>query len=207
MLGAKYDRNHVALCSFPFWIPETDEAFAYILEYIHIRKTLITPEEFGILLRTYKARRIAACVEACRQYFPHDSYRFDGVILGELSHGFSKLSADQMSNAQLEEWAPLFTDIVTRSRGLLTGFKYRKFTRTVWFILWHSSDPDDAWYRVCRWVDMLELAQVDVANYLKATIEYCSDNWANNKAWGFYGLQDSAVHRPLRLGYLLDRIR
>ncbi|KAF4500434.1 hypothetical protein FAGAP_3360 [Fusarium agapanthi] len=173
-------RNHLA--RFPYRCPVSDEAFSCILEYIHFRKALMTPTEFRILLFTHEARHITACVQACRQYFPYDWYRFDNVILSEVSYGFSQLSATQMSNAQLEEWAPLFTGIVTRSRGLLTSSRYHQFTGTVWFILWYSFDPDDAWYRVCRWLDMLELAQVDVANYLEPATEYCSENWVEAKS-------------------------
>ncbi|KAG5793064.1 hypothetical protein H9Q69_007873 [Fusarium xylarioides] len=134
-------RNHAARFSFPYRYPSSDEAFACILEYIHIRKTLITPEEFGILLRTHKARYITACVEACRQYFPYDWDRFDDVILRELSLGFRKLYTHQMSNAQLEDWAPLFTDILARGQGILTNSRYHQFTVTVRFILWYSFDP------------------------------------------------------------------
>ncbi|KAF5549335.1 hypothetical protein FMEXI_4322 [Fusarium mexicanum] len=199
-------RNHLAPFSFPYRCPVSDEAFSCILEYIHFRKALMTPTEFRILLFTHEARHITACVQACRQYFPYDWCRFDNVILSEVSYGFSLLSADQMSNAQLEEWAPLFTDIVARSQGLLTSSRCHQFTGTVWFILWHSFDPDDAWYRVCRWVDMLELAQVNVANYLKAAIEYCSENCTEAKSWGLRGLEDSAVRRPLGLGYHKGRM-
>ncbi|KAF5612274.1 uncharacterized protein FSUBG_1593 [Fusarium subglutinans] len=199
-------RNHLAPFSFPYRYPVSDEAFSCILEYIHFRKASMTPTEFRILLFTHKARHMTACVQACRQYFPHDWCRFDDVILSEVSYGFSLLSADQMSNAQLEDWAPLFTDIVARSQGLLTSSKYHQFTGTVWFILWYSFDPDDAWYRVCRWVDVLELARVDVANYLTAAIEYCSENWTEAKSWGLRGLEDSAVRRPLGFGYHKGRM-
>ncbi|KAF4428814.1 hypothetical protein FACUT_9271 [Fusarium acutatum] len=194
-------RNHVARFSFPYRYLVSDEAFSCILEYIHLRKALMTPAEFRILLWTYEARHITACVEACRQYFPYDGGRFADVILSEVSYGFSQLSADHMSNAQLEDWAPLFTDIVARSQDLLTNSEYHQLTAAVRFILWYSFDLDDAWYRVCRWIDMLELAQVDVANYLNAAIKYCSDNWVDTKARDFREFENSAIRRPLRFGY------
>ncbi|KAF5717959.1 hypothetical protein FMUND_5503 [Fusarium mundagurra] len=199
-------RNHVARFSFPYRYPASDEAFNCILEYIHLRKALMTPAEFGVLLWTNEPRRVTAYVETCRQYFPYDWDRFDDVILSEVSYHFSLLSVDEMSNAQLEDWAPLFRDIVARSQGFLTSSKYRQFTGTVWYILWHYFDPDDAWYRVCRWVDTLELAHVDVSEYLKASIKYCSENWVEAKAWGFGGLEHSAVRRTLRLRYHKGRM-
>ncbi|KAF5635975.1 hypothetical protein F52700_5289 [Fusarium sp. NRRL 52700] len=194
-------RNHAARFSFPYRYPDSDEAFACFLEYIHIRKSLITPTEFRILLQAQDARRITAYVEACRQYFPHDWDRFHDAILSELSYGFAQLSTHQMSNARLEDWAPLFTDMAGRSQELVSSCKYHQFTATIWFILWSSFDPDDAWYHVCRWVDMLELAQVDVANYLNAAVKYCSDNWVDTEAQGFRKFEDSAVRRALRLGH------
>ncbi|KAF5591426.1 hypothetical protein FPCIR_6069 [Fusarium pseudocircinatum] len=158
-------RNHAARCFFPYRTPRSDEAFACILEYIHVRQALLTPAEFGILLWISKARQITACVEACRQCFPYNWDRFDDVILTEL-----------------EDWAPLFTDIVARGQDVLTNPRYHQFTGTVRFILWCAFDPDDAWYHVCRWVDMLELAQVDVTDYLKAATKYCSENWVEAKS-------------------------
>ncbi|KAF5564242.1 hypothetical protein FNAPI_2235 [Fusarium napiforme] len=206
--GAKDGRNHAASYSFPYRYPDSNEAFACFLEYIHIRKELITPAEFEILLGAHEVRRLTAYVEACRQYFPHDWDRFHDVVLGELSHGFGKLCARQMSDVQLEAWAPLFMGVLSRSQEVVTSSKYHPFTATIWVILWYSSDSDDAWYRVCRWIDMLELAHVDVANYLEVAIKYCSDNWVETKAWCFRGLElkDSAVRRPLRSRYHKGRM-
>ncbi|KAF5672681.1 hypothetical protein FDENT_10481 [Fusarium denticulatum] len=76
-------RAHVARFSFPYQYPASDEAFNCILDYIHLRKSLMAPAEFGILLWIHEPRRIAAYVEACRQYFPCDWYRFDEDILRE----------------------------------------------------------------------------------------------------------------------------
>lgn len=197
MFGAKDGRNHAARFFFPYHHPRSEQDFACILEYIHLRKALMTPAEFRILLWANKARYLTAYVEACRQYFPYDWDRFDNVILTEASSGFSQLSALQMSNTQLEDWAPLFTEIVARNQDLLANSQYHRFTASLWFVLWYSFDPDDAWYRVCCWIDMLELAQVDIAKYLKVAINYCSDRWVETQAWGFREFEDSAVRREL----------
>ncbi|CZR45386.1 uncharacterized protein FPRO_15439 [Fusarium proliferatum ET1] len=178
-------RNHAACFSFPYQHPSSEEDFACILKYIHIRKELITPAEFSILLRTHEACRITAYVEACRQYFPYDWDRFDDVILSELSFGFSQLSARQMSNAQLGDWAPLFTDIVARSQDLVTNTEHRQFTATIYFIIWYAFGPDDAWYRLA--------------------IESCYDYWVETKARGFCKFEDSAVRRKLLLGHYKGR--
>lgn len=205
MISAKDGRNHAARFSFPYQHPSSEEDFACILEYIHIRKELITPAEFSILLRTHEACRITAYVEACRQYFPYDWDRFDDVILSELSFGFSQLSARQMSNTQLEDWASLFTDIVAGNQDLVTNTEHLQFRATIYFILWYAFDPDDAWYRVCRWVDMLELAKVDITRYLKLAIKSFYDYWVETKARGFRKFEDSAVRRKLFLGHYKGR--
>ncbi|SCN64736.1 uncharacterized protein FFB20_00953 [Fusarium fujikuroi] len=190
-------RNHVACFNFQYRHSGSEEDLACYVEYIHLRGGLMTTSELGVLLLTSKAWHITTCLEACRQYFPYNWDCFDDVILSGLSYGFSQLSTRQMSNTQLEDWAPLFTEIVARNQDLLANPQYHRFTANLWFMLWYSFDPDDAWYRVCHWVDLLELAQIDIAMYLKVAINYCSNRWVETQARGFGEFEDSAVRREL----------
>ncbi|KAF5644416.1 hypothetical protein F25303_6014 [Fusarium sp. NRRL 25303] len=198
-------RNHVARFNFQYRHSSSKEDLACYVEYIHLRGALMTPSELSVLLWTSKAWHITTCVEACRQYFPYNWGCFDDVILSELSYGFNQLSTGQMSDTQLEDWAPLFTDIVGRSQQLVSSPEHHQFTRTICFIIWYSFDPDDAWYRVCRWVDLLELAQIDLGNYLKDAINYCSDKWVETQAQGIRSFEHSAVRRKLSLGHYKGR--
>ncbi|VTT80086.1 unnamed protein product [Fusarium fujikuroi] len=194
-------RNHVACFNFQYRHSGSEEDLACYVEYIHLRGGLMTTSELGVLLLTSKAWHITTCLEACRQYFPYNWDCFDDVILSGLSYGFSQLSTRQMSNTQLEDWAPLFTEIVARNQDLLANPQYHRFTANLWFMLWYSFDPDDAWYRVCHWVDLLELAQIDIAMYLKVAINYCSNRWVETQARGFGEFEDSAVRRELSSRY------
>ncbi|KAF5636718.1 uncharacterized protein FTJAE_5914 [Fusarium tjaetaba] len=174
------ERNHVALLDFPCRWPKTDEGFSCILDYIHMRKMQMTLEEFRRFFHCHEARHMIAYVEACRQYFLDDLEGFNDVVLRQVSYMFGLVSIYQTSSSPIENWASLLANAVPRGRDLITSSECH-FKSTLWFIQQYSFNSDAAWQSLCRWIDILELAQVDVSNCLRVAIKRSFKNWADTQ--------------------------
>jgi hypothetical protein len=206
-LCAKGCRKHLPHHSFTFMCPDSYDAFSCVVEYIHIRKRLITPLEFGsILLCAGTPSRVRACVEACRQHLTYGWDRFDDRVVRETTSSFSRVSTLHMTDSQMQDWASLLTDVIARGYDTFSHSKFHHFTGNLKYILSNFDDPDDAWCCACRWIDMLEQAQVDVPRYLEVATKYCFANWVESEVWSVNGRQESTIRRVLLPGHHNGRI-
>ncbi|KAI7767332.1 hypothetical protein LZL87_013081 [Fusarium oxysporum] len=169
----EYDAEHEASLLgvlTEFFYPNSDEAFSCIIEYIHIRKRMMTPAEFTRVLTGVEGPlRVKACVEDCRQHFLYDWDRFDDEVIREITGSFTV--TDHMTNSELEDWASLLRNVIARGYDVFSNFGFYRLTGSLMTILSSIREANDAWYCACLCVDMLERAQMDVSIYLELAKE------------------------------------
>ncbi|KAF4454388.1 hypothetical protein F53441_3105 [Fusarium austroafricanum] len=200
MHGPSYSpRNHI---SNPVsLLPIKREAhFLCVIEYIHARQNQITPIELCLSLeQVTNPHYVKVCLDTCRQYFPYGWQPCDDVLVRHMKYMFSDLSYN-IEDSQLGEWASLFAGAIERGleiyHDLESSFEESHLAK----ILETNESPHDVLYCVQRWIDLLELAGVDLERYLRIATERCFAIWKESNSNPLYGSEDIAIRRVLCMG-------
>ncbi|CAF3492008.1 unnamed protein product [Fusarium graminearum] len=175
------------------------------IDYINIRKNAITPDEvYMLLLGVWDFRQLRACMDAYLSWRPIISPALNYTILERLLTVSPRV--DFADGLKVKGCASLISDIIA---GGLDIFNDDNLSQSSFKLLIdHTKSPDEAVEDIHRWLDILELAGIDIEQYIRFETPRCVAAWNKPSAdWhrSFRG-PDSYINRTLHVGYSRGRL-
>ncbi|WXC45823.1 hypothetical protein QX201_005520 [Fusarium graminearum] len=129
------------------------------IDYINIRKNAITPDEvYMLLLGVWDFRQLRACMDAYLSWRPIISPALNYTILERLLTVSPRV--DFADGLKVKGCASLISDIIA---GGLDIFNDDNLSQSSFKLLIdHTKSPDEAVEDIHRWLDILELAGIDI---------------------------------------------
>lgn len=183
-------------------------ALKCVVDYINMRKNGMSPDELHLLLtgvRTFS--QLKACTDAYLTWSPPTRGRFHKVL------GINVLKAfcnEHLLKLDVEDWASLISEHTARGfdiySDLHTDFDdYAASALAV--ILRYPPCSDVAVSNLHLWLDVLELAGVEIGQYLDIETPRCLATWGASANHHMLARKDgSLINRVLRVQYSRGRL-
>ncbi|KAH7146329.1 hypothetical protein EDB81DRAFT_487913 [Dactylonectria macrodidyma] len=187
-------QNHMSPNRSIAWISGPASDVRVVYDYIDIRREFITPLEFQTLLgSTYDTDFIRECVHACKSGVSLNWAPFNCEVFKMALDAFKKRDDPSIGAYDLKGWAQIIKDVLLNGLDIhstnwasTTGFESRDsaFSRII-----RSTDTSaNALVNAEAWVHVLELAGVDIEEYLQVEIEQCASIWDESASYcGWHG--------------------
>ncbi|KAH7134631.1 hypothetical protein B0J13DRAFT_641217 [Dactylonectria estremocensis] len=172
--------------------PAVDMRAAY--DFIGIRGGCLTLLEFETLVNdVYDADYISECICASKNYISTDWEPFNLVVFNCVLEEFQKRDERADKIYDWNGWAKILADAI--SNGLDVHRPCRPLIRSpnkaysaIFHIIDSTDTPNGALVEAEAWVDMLELAGVDIEEYLRVEIDQSASIWIEDFV-GWHGLE------------------
>ncbi|QPC70400.1 hypothetical protein HYE68_001152 [Fusarium pseudograminearum] len=170
------------------------------INYINIRKNAITPDEvYMLLLGVRDFRHLKACMDAYLSWRTIIPPALNYTILERLFGVLPR--ADSADDLKVKGYAAVISDLIARGLDIsnddnLEQSCFKLLTSCV-------MSPDEGVEEIHRWLDILELAGVDIEQYIRFETPRCVAAWNKPSAnWhtSFRG-PNSYINRVLHVGY------
>lgn len=179
------------------------------VDYINMRKNGMRPDELRSLLtgvQTYG--QFKACIDAYLVWSPPSRDNFY-MVLG--SYVLNFFAQSHLLKYDLEDWVSFMSEHMARGLDIYHDLHtdVDPDTSTLTAILCRPACSDVAVSNLHLWLDVLELAGVDIGQYLEVETPRCFSAWGEKQArynrLGEYPDEGSLIHRVLRLQHSRGR--
>ncbi|OBS24253.1 hypothetical protein FPOA_04799 [Fusarium poae] len=196
---------HFGGCMWRCYRIRTQSQLQSAITYINIRKNALNIEELHMLLAgTQDFRQLKACMDAYLSWRPVRSPESNQIIQNQLIDIFRKKNLDVDLN--MEDCVAVVSGLIDGGLDLSKGYNFDPSSLTQ--ILRCRRTSDEAVESLHRWLDMLELAGVDIEAYLQFERPRCLVTWNESSANWHMPLRgkDSYIKRTLQVGYSRGRL-
>jgi hypothetical protein len=196
-------RSHLPTGAFTWYKIWDQDELQSAVNYINIRKRALTSIElYMLLLGAEDAHHLKACRDAYLSWLPPGPDPFECIILQQVTDVFTK--AYLVEELKVEEWAALISDAMARGLNLLSRPEQKPSTLTG--ILCCMRTSNEALDNIHRWIDMLELAGVDIEQHLQIETPRCVATWKQSASCHLpLRGHDTSIERTLQVGYSRGR--
>ncbi|KAG8672037.1 hypothetical protein FPOAC1_005297 [Fusarium poae] len=196
---------HFGGCMWRCYRIRTQSQLQSAITYINIRKNALNIEELHMLLAgTQGFRQLKACMDAYLSWRPVRSPESNQIIQNQLIDIFRKENLDVDLN--MDDCVAVVSGLIDGGLDLSKGYNFDPSSLTQ--ILRCRRTSDEAVESLHRWLDMLELAGVDIEAYLQFERPRCLVTWNESSANWHMPLRgkDSYIKRTLQVGYSRGRL-
>ncbi|RBR16521.1 uncharacterized protein FIESC28_06930 [Fusarium coffeatum] len=177
------------------------------VDYINMRKNGMSPDELdSVLTGVLTLSQLKACIDAYLTWSSPARDRFYKVLGRSVLKAFSN---QHLLKHDVGDWASFISEHTARGldiySDLHTDFYHNASTLTV--IPRRPACPDAAVSNLHLWLDVLELAGVEIGQYLEIETPQCFATWAASAACHMPGYREdgSLINRVLQVQYSKGR--
>ncbi|KAH7185049.1 uncharacterized protein B0J16DRAFT_371913 [Fusarium flagelliforme] len=197
--------------------PDGPRVFKFMLEtsdlqcavdYINMRKNGMCPDELNsILAGVLTCSQLKACIDAYLTWSSPARGCFHRVLGTSVLKAFSN---QHLLEHDVEDWASFISEHISRGLDIYSDLESHlgDDASTLTAILRHPACSDVAVSNLHLWLDVLELAGVEIGQYLKIETPRCVATWGRSAKFHMRMYRDevSLINRVLNLHYSRGRL-